>query len=327
MSKPVIWALLGERIGDNNQVLALAESLGIPFEIKDLRYNLLRAATKWLGPTTATLDAESRAKIHPPWPHIVIGIGRRCVPLARWIRRQSGGQTKIILIGNPRRNPALFDLIITTRQYPVPPGDNVVVLPAAMSRFQTPPEPTEDEAKWLEAMPRPIRLVAIGGATKYWRLSPEIIARAMNKLRAKPGGSIIVITSRRTIEGVISAVQEMFDGKSDARVVTGPFPRFAMLLGKADEIYVTGDSVSMLSEAILTGTPVGLIPIEQDAKGRKKLGPRPNEQGPNARRRDLRRFWRYLQDQGVIGTLDRPASGTIDNPNAIATEAVRAILD
>lgn len=327
MSRPIIWALLGERTGDNNQVLALAESLGIPFETKNLRYNLLRAATKWLGATTATLKAESRATLHAPWPDIIIGIGRRSVPVARWIRRQSGCRTKIVLIGNPRRDPSLFDLIITTRQYPVPPGDNVVVLPAAMSRFQTPPAPTEDEAKWLKALPRPIRLVAIGGATKYWQLSPEIIGSALNKLRAKSGGSIIAVTSRRTIEGVVSAVKEMLDGKPDARLVSGSFPRFAMLLGQADEIYVTGDSVSMLSEAILTGTPVGLIPIEQNAKGRRKLGPRPNEEGRNARRRDLRRFWRHLQDQGVIGTLEQPASGTIVNPNAIATEAVRAIID
>jgi mitochondrial fission protein ELM1 len=327
MSKAAVWALLGERTGDNNQVLALAESLGIPFEIKDVRYNALRALTKWLGPTTATLDARSRAEIQPPWPNVVISIGRRSVPLAWWIRKQSGGRTKIVLIGNPRRDPALFDLIITTRQYPVPRGDNVVMLPAAMSRFQTPPAPTADEMDWLRGLPHPVRLVAIGGATKYWELSPDLIVKALHQLRAKPDGSIVVVTSRRTIEVVTSAVKAMLDGKPNAKVVTGPFPRFATLLGQADEIFVTGDSVSMLSEAILTGKPVGLIPIEQNAKGRKKLGPKPNEQGPNARRRDLRRFWRHLQDEGVIGTLERPTSGTIDNPNAIAIEAVRAILD
>jgi hypothetical protein len=29
---PRIWALLGAHAGDNNQVLALAEELGLPFE-------------------------------------------------------------------------------------------------------------------------------------------------------------------------------------------------------------------------------------------------------------------------------------------------------
>ena len=40
-----IWALLGPHRGDNNQVLALAEALGLPFEVKSLRYNQLAAAS------------------------------------------------------------------------------------------------------------------------------------------------------------------------------------------------------------------------------------------------------------------------------------------
>ena len=40
-SKPQarVWALLGPHRGDNNQVLALARALGLPFEEKMLRYN------------------------------------------------------------------------------------------------------------------------------------------------------------------------------------------------------------------------------------------------------------------------------------------------
>ena len=41
-SRPRVWALLGPHRGDNNQVLALAEALGLPFEEKTLSYNQLR---------------------------------------------------------------------------------------------------------------------------------------------------------------------------------------------------------------------------------------------------------------------------------------------
>ena len=37
-----IWALLGARAGDNDQVLGLAEAIALPFEIKHLAYNRLR---------------------------------------------------------------------------------------------------------------------------------------------------------------------------------------------------------------------------------------------------------------------------------------------
>ena len=36
--QPRVWALLGDKAGDNAQVLALARALGWPFEAKRLAY-------------------------------------------------------------------------------------------------------------------------------------------------------------------------------------------------------------------------------------------------------------------------------------------------
>jgi mitochondrial fission protein ELM1 len=322
VNEPRIWVLLGPRTGDNNQALALAEALGLPFETRTLAYNPLQALSVWLPPTAATLDRDSRKHLQPPWPDLVIAIGRRSVPVARWIRKQSGNRTKLVRIGHPRIDPRLFDLVITTRQYPVPPGDNVLLLPLAMSRFSTPPEPTEEEAQWLAALGSPRRLLAIGGATKYWALSAERVAEAVTSLQRD--GSLIVATSRRTDPEIIEAVRSAI--KLPAQLVDGAFPRFPVLLNQADEIFVTGDSVSMLSEAILTGKPVGLLPIEQDEKGRRKLGDAPQEAGPDARRRDLRRFWDYLREEKLIGTVERPIASRVENPVDTAARAVRGLL-
>jgi len=321
---PRVWALLGERVGDNNQVLALAEALGWPFETKSLTYNIARALSVKLGPTLLSLDRRSRAEIVPPWPDLILAIGRRSVPVGRWIKQKTGGRAKLVLLGHPRVSPKLFDLVITTRQYPVPPGDNVLLLPLAMSRFANLPSPTVEESEWLAKLEGPRRLLAVGGATKYWQLSPDHVKAAAERLQAK-GGSLIVATSRRTDPAVVAALRSMLGGNS--RLVEGGFPRFAVLLGSADEIHVTGDSISMLSEAILTGKPVGLVPIEQDAKGQRKLGDAPRVTGPDARRRDLRRFWNHLQEQGLIGTVDQPVAAKIDNPVDVAVAAVRALFD
>ena len=40
--QPLVWLLMGTRAGDNNQLLALAEALGYPFEAKRLTFNQLR---------------------------------------------------------------------------------------------------------------------------------------------------------------------------------------------------------------------------------------------------------------------------------------------
>lgn len=323
MRPPRIWVLLGPRTGDNNQALALAEALGLPFETRTLAYNPLQALSVWLPGTALTLDRASRRHLRPPWPDLVIAIGRRSVPVARWIRRRSGGRTKLVRIGHPRIDPALFDLVVTTRQYPVPPGDNVLLLPLAMSRFSQAPEPTAEEAEWLAALPSPRRLLAIGGATKYWDLSGQRVAEAVTKLQER-AGVLIVATSRRTDPAVTQAVRAVL--APSGRLVEGAFPRFPVLMAAADEIFVTGDSVSMLSEAILTGKPVGLVPIEQDEKGRRKLGDQPQNAGPDARRRDLRRFWNYLAEEKLIGTVDRPVAARVENPVATAARAVRGLL-
>lgn len=325
--QPRIWALLGEKIGDNNQLLALAEGLGLPFETRPMRYNLARAVPpRYLGATLATLTPSSRRWIAPPWPDLVLAIGRRSVPVARWIRKASGGLTKLVLIGHPRVDSRHFDLVLTTSQYPVPRKGNVVVLPLAMSRLRDPGPPTPEERAWLDRHSRPHLLFALGGPTKYWDLDPSDIAGHARKLVArarKLGGTLIVVGSRRTPPNALDAVRtELGDGDS---MVIGAMPRFATLMAQADEIFVTADSVSMLSEAIQTGKPVGMVPISLSAKGRRLIGP--DGSSPSGRR-DLRRIWQALLDHKLVGSVEQPVAGATQmSAVGEAVGAVRKLME
>jgi mitochondrial fission protein ELM1 len=318
--------LLGERHGDNNQVLALAEAVGLPFETRSLRYNVLRTLKgTQLGESLVSVERSCRRWLVPPWPDLVIAIGRRSVPVARWVRRQNGGRTKLVRVGHPRIDSSLFDLVITTPQYPVPPGNNVILLPLAMSRYRTRPVSTVEESAWLAALPRPHLLMAVGGATKYWDLSTDGLVRSATHLCAravKAGGSLIVVASPRTNPEGMEAVQAALEGKPNCRVLTTNRLRFPVLLTDADENFVTGDSVSMLSEAVLTGKPVGLIPIELSEEGSRKLV-NPVDTKP---RRDLRQFWQHLEAKGLVGTVERPKSGPVADPVKTAAAAVGALL-
>ncbi len=328
MSKaPRIWLLTGHRRGDNNQVLALGEALGLPFETRTMTYKwFARLRMKLFQTDVGHLKSSARRWLEPPWPDVVIGIGRRTVPVARWIKEQSGGRSRLIRLGHPRAPNEWFDLVITTRQYPVPPGDNVVTLPLAMNRFRKAPEPTPEERSWIDALSRPHLLLSLGGPSAMWRLDNAALHLAAAKLvkRAEArGGTLIVVGSPRTPPDAWAVVRTAIGGSKNAAIMAMGEVRYPVLLADADEHHVTADSVSMISEAIMTGKPVGLIPVEPDSRGRRRIRGRSPEL---TKIRDPRRFWVDVQAKGFVGTVDEPRAGFFEDPVETAVSAVRTRL-
>jgi mitochondrial fission protein ELM1 len=333
-ASPRVWALIGQRTGDNNQVLALAEEIGLPFQTVALSYgriagyDLGRIRPEHLGATLLSLDRIARAQIKPPWPDLVIGVGRRSVPAARYIRKMSSGRTKLVRIGNPRVDPHLFDLVITTRQYEVPPSNNVLTLPVAMSRFRGPSNIGPSERSWLDSQPRPHLLLALGGNTKDVELPENEVVEAVTRLVSRAAGTqgtLLLASSPRTDPSLLRAIAPVLG--QQGVMVPKDGPTFAALLGDADEIFVTADSVSMLSEAIVTGKPVGMIPVKLTEAGLRGVGERRKELFDfRSPKRDPRKFWGQLAELGLVGTVDAPRASPTDNPVKIAARAVRALL-
>ena len=324
---PRVWAILGRKRGDNNQVLALANALGIPFETRQLNYNRLRKLPKrLLGKNLASVLPDARKLLQPPWPDLVIAIGHHSIPVVRWIRRKSGGRAKLVRIGNPRMDPSEFDLIITTPQYPVPDAPQVMRLALPIGTASQPLQMSEEERAWLEALPRPHRLMVIGGPTKMWAVTPEDVAAAARRLLERSendGGTVIGVGSPRTEAAVSNAVEQALAGRH--RFVRGNLPGYRTLLYDADEIHVTADSVSMISEAIYTGKPVGLIPIVPSAFGRLRLRAADLGLVP-APPRDLRKVWQVLKAERLVGSIDEPVAGSATDPVGRAAEAVLRLL-
>lgn len=265
-SAPQVWVLLGEKAGDNGQVLALARALGWPFQRKELRYNdryLLSNAK--LGASLASLDLAGSSPLAPPWPDLVIGVGRRSVPAARWIREQSGGKAKHVQLGRPRLDLRHFDLVITTPQYALPRAANLLQIGAPLNRLD-PAELAAATARWaprLAAYPAPRIAVIAGGAAGRYAFGPEAateLADGVNRMRRACNGSLLLTTSRRTprefADRLFAAVEEpAFRHRWSP---TGENP-YAALLALADRLVVTGDSASMLAEAASLGKPLYLF--------------------------------------------------------------------
>ena len=122
-----VWVLLGSGAGDNAQLLRLAEALGWPFEAKRIRYNgLNRCPNLLLGASKLTVDTRRSDPLAPPWPDLVIGASRRAAPLARWIKKQSGGHSRLVHLLHTQSPLHYFDLVVTTAQYRLPERANVL---------------------------------------------------------------------------------------------------------------------------------------------------------------------------------------------------------
>ena len=327
-----VWALLGPHRGDNNQVLALAEALGLPFEEKWLRYNQLRRLQPGLlGATLKSVAAGSREQLEGEPPDLTISTGHRSVPVVRALRKRSSGKMRAVHLGYPRISPQHFDLVVPTPEYPVPDAANVVRIPFALSPHHA-REIDPRDRDMLMAFPAPRRLFLIGGPSLYWELSEKRTLRAVRRLlrvAAWAGGSVIVVGSPRTPPELLAEAGHTLDESSVPTLLApteGP-PSYAALIETADEIYVTADSVAMVADAVNTGKPVGIVRIDRSRLGRMTMAVADRiRPGKRLFPRDLRFFWASLADHGFGGTIDEPLASHPPDYTAEIAECVRRLL-
>jgi mitochondrial fission protein ELM1 len=252
------WVLQGAHAGDNAQARALAHLLGVEITLKQLFFTHFRHVPNvFLRASLASLDRARSAPFAPPYPDLVIAVGRRSVPVARWIKMQSGGKTRLVQMGRPRAPSGWFDLLITTPQYGLPPGPNVIQLPLPLTQER--PLSDEDRALWSEHfghLPRPWTGVLVGGSRFPSVLGIEG-ARDLGQAVSKLPGSVLVSTSPRTAPQEVDAMAAALTGKHYLHrwARNGENPHQA-ILALADRFLVTSDSISMLAEAFATGKPV-----------------------------------------------------------------------
>jgi mitochondrial fission protein ELM1 len=328
-----IWALLGPHRGDNNQILALAEALGLPFEEKHLGYNQLRRVPPaLLGATFASLDQQSRRLVEGEPPDLTVSTGLRSVPVVRELKRRSGQRMRAIHLGFPRIHPKHFDLVVTTPEYPVPDATNVVRIPFALTPHRA-REVDQSDRDLLAAYPQPRRLLLLGGPTLYWQLRAGDVARAVRELldvQRTRGGSLLAVGSPRTPVEVLTAVRQTLESSSAPFLFEpgdGP-PAYPALIESADEIFVTADSVAMVADAVTTGKAVGLIPIAKSGFGAVAMAVMDRlRPGKRLYPRDLRFFWAALRQEGFGGTLEEPRASSPPDYSAEVAQRVRRLLE
>jgi mitochondrial fission protein ELM1 len=258
-----VWCLLGKKAGDNTQVTALANALGYAFEEKHIvarPWELLTHLS--LKVTLAGIDTSASSDLTAPWPDLVISAGRRNEPVARWIARQSGGRSKLVHIGRPWAPLAIWDFIVTTPQYFLPEQDNILHnnLPLHRVTGAQAGQAAEDWGDRFADLPRPWIAVLVGGDSGRFVMTPEKGAKLgemASELARQSGGSILATDSPRTPRAAGDAFQSSLSAPHLIhRFGGGTDNPYQGLLALADAFVVTGESMSMLGEAVDTSRPL-----------------------------------------------------------------------
>ncbi|HXS74200.1 MAG TPA: mitochondrial fission ELM1 family protein [Rhodanobacteraceae bacterium] len=256
------WIITDGAAGNERQALALAQALDTRARVLRLP---LRAPWSWLAPRQLpggrlALSARDRAQFAPPWPRLAIGCGRHSALLTRLLRELCDGDCFSVQILDPRVDTRHWDAVIAPRHDGLH-GDNVITTIGSLN-------PIDDG--WLAAgrnafpefarLPQPRTALLLGGPRGGIAFD-DGYARALAAGLAhmqREGGSVLASISRRTPATFAQFLRDDlsrypgFFWRNDADGMN-PYPG---LLGWADRIVVTPDSVNMLSEAAATGVPV-----------------------------------------------------------------------
>jgi mitochondrial fission protein ELM1 len=351
---PRTWALLAHRAGDNEQVVALADALGWPYEIKRFTYNRYEVLVSWPFATTlAGVQRSHSSELAPPWPDLVLTSGRRNEPIARWIQARPRHRVRRVHVGRPWERIQNWDLVVTTPQYRLPHLPNVVHNEMPLHRI-SPARLREATRTWtwrLAHLPRPRIAVLVGGSSGPYvfdRQAARELARRADALASEAGGSLLITTSARTsneaTEALFGSIQSpAFRHQWSPGDTENPYLAF---LGMADRVIATGDSVSMMAEACATGCPVYLFDFGRgryamrdetaDAAPVEPLRQRLQRRwlkawiyratmrcGPNRLTRDIRVIHRALIESGRVawlgdGTARRAATPLVDVERAVS---------
>ena len=351
-----VWLLLGDKPGDNAQVEAVVEALGWRCERKTLQWRAPYVTEK--PRFRVTLDHVDRGRsspLEPPWPDLLLTIGRRPAMAALWVKHRSAGRTRIVLFGKPSGMMDRFDLVVAGAEVQLPPLANVLPIQLPLMRPRA-ADVDAAVAQWqprLAALPRPLIAILIGGPTMPFAFDSRVAHRlsALATEIARTGGTPYVTTSRRTPGAVVEALRAELPAGAQIYEWTPESADnpYLALLGVADGFLVTGDSVSMMAEVVRARKPLAILDLPLAPLGaidqiRRSLLRRLFHSGGGPSRlvvggayraglldatRDFRAFHQMLLDRGLAvraGEPLLPPKGAVPDDLPAVVARIKALM-
>jgi mitochondrial fission protein ELM1 len=275
--KKICWVVTDGKAGSFAQAMGLAEACGFKIILPKIfkaafPFSLFPSLARYLSRVFLTSESDS---LCGSWPDVAIGCGHGAVASMIHIRQLSRGKTFCIYVLNPRVSSKHFDLVIKMKHDSIT-GQNVIASDLSLNRVSK--AKLVNEARKFKSefqkFRKPYYAVLIGGNTKHYTMSNAACSNLIAKIDfiiKQCQGSVLITSSRRTPALVKDALAKLAAAHNNVYLADLSQNRsnpYLAMLAVSEKIFVTQDSVNMISEACCAKKTTYIIPLLGLRKGK-----------------------------------------------------------
>ena len=255
-----------------SQAEGLAKALDIDFTHHTVELNNF---WKMFPPKITPISQSVYKKIDHENFDIIISCGRKSVIPSIHLKKNSNKKVFNIHIQDPKVDLKYFDFIVAPEHDSIK-GQNVISTKGAI-HYLNENEINENKDylnSFIKKDERIIWTLIMGGPTKYYDYSTKNINeifKTLSELSKKHNFQLVIIPSMRTPTNTIQYANDYF-GDDHTVIMDVDKKAYLSALAIAQNIIVTCDSSSMISEAALTGKPIyvaSILPKKNDKRFQK----------------------------------------------------------
>lgn len=187
-------------------------------------------------------------------PNFIFGVGSH-THFRVWLLGKIFKKAKTVILMKPNLPIAWFDYAVIPEHDGIPANSHVIVTRGALN-------PIRNENRHQAAR----ILIALGGSSKRHQWNQEKVLLSVQQIvEHNPSSEIILTTSRRTPAGFIDILKQQSSAKKLQICPVEQTPQGWIFeeMQKAEAVWVTEDSVSMIYEALTAGCRVGVIAMDR----------------------------------------------------------------
>ncbi|QNX88126.1 mitochondrial fission ELM1 family protein [Acinetobacter seifertii] len=187
-------------------------------------------------------------------PDFIFGVGSH-THFRVWLLGKIFKKAKTVILMKPNLPIAWFDYAVIPEHDGIPANSRVIVTRGALN-------PIRNENRHQKAR----ILIALGGSSKRHQWNQEKVLLSIQQIvEHNPNSEIILTTSRRTPAEFIDILRQQSFTKylQICPVEQTPQGWIFEEMQKAEAVWVTEDSVSMIYEALTAGCRVGVIAMDR----------------------------------------------------------------